>query len=141
MKSFCYDISLSCDTYKEVTVSDCNGYVVEANLASETPYFLIVLDKFRNLYSSEIVTGFDGSFTVDPQDFPNKLLNVYGGMYEIYISTNSLGTDKVEMTIDSTAYNAILATYTICCDGSVAVDCNNDFDFSEPCNSQYIAFL
>lgn len=141
MKSFCYNISLDCKTYNEVTVSNCDGYVVEANLASETAYFLIVLDKFRNLYYSEIVTDFDGSFTIDPNDFPDKLFNVYGGMYEVYISTNSSGTDKVEMTINSTAYDALLATYTVCCDGSIAVDCDNDFDFAEPCNTQYIAFL
>lgn len=115
------EIESVCDECYEVSRSDSDLTFIYG-LTPTTQYYLWVVDKFRNSYWKLITSGADGSFTIDPSDgtYPNGMFNQYAGDFEVFISSDLAGENRVNLTIYATTYTCVVLTIT----SSSEIDCD-----------------
>jgi hypothetical protein len=110
---YCDDIiTLTCDTCYELENEWCAVINVNPGLTPATDYYLQIIDKFSKRRTQAVAIESDGSFTVDQSLLPNGFFNPYAGKFELYLSTNSAGTDYVDLTFSATVYSCIILTIT-----------------------------
>jgi hypothetical protein len=119
---FCEDErAINCDECYEMSFDDCSDITISAGLTPTTTYYAVLVDKFNKQYIQQVTIAGDGSFTVDSSLLPNGLLTAFSGKFEIYLSTQSDGSDTVPLNVSTTALNCVMATFTnetseVCCD-------------------------
>lgn len=108
--SFCDEISVNCDECLEVSVSQCTTLnVVTENLTPGTTYYLHLIDKFENYYTTQVTIKADKSFDIIPSDFDAKLFVSSNGKLEAFLSTISTGqTYNVTLTIELVNYKCLI---------------------------------
>jgi hypothetical protein len=108
------DQILNCDTCKELTFTDGGAInIAPTGLVAGTEYHLFVIDQFNKSHHALVTINENGSFDIDPNDFPNKLFNAFAGKPEIYLSTTSDGDYDVPLVFSGTSYNCILGTFNL----------------------------
>lgn len=80
--------------------------VVLAGLTVSTPY-LWVTDKFGNQYSAQVTVADDGSFVIDPSQFPEGMFNEHAGAFDLFLSSDEEGSTILDVFGD---FQCILLT-------------------------------
>lgn len=94
----CNPISLSCD-YCFTLELPYDGIInVSAGLTPSATFYSWITDKFGNQYSEQIIINADGSFDIDTSLYPDGIFNPDAGWFDLFISSDSLGTAIVPMT-------------------------------------------
>lgn len=96
-----------CDECYELTVNNCDEITIDAGLDPDTSYYLVLFDQFDLKRTIEIETDNDGIFTIDQSLLPDSYFNPYGA-YDFYVSTQSSGSDKVDMTFEGEEFNCVI---------------------------------
>ena len=128
---FCNNITPSCESCYEATYGECNDVItLSLGLTPLTTYYLDLIDKFDIVTPLTVVTDGSGDFDI------TQTWSEFFGAVEIQIFTDPARVHKVTFTVDTTAYNCIVAVAGGIT--STPITCPLTLDFSFTCNSQYI---
>jgi len=97
----------SCSPCYDYDLYACYGnYVIDLNLTPSTDYNAIFTDKFNHNYSKAVTTGLDGTFTLDPSNFPTGFFTPENGSITMSITTTA--NVAVSFVIGYTSYDCVL---------------------------------
>lgn len=111
MTQVCDPVALECDACNELSLpaDDMN---VEADLTPASTLYLFITNKFGNQYRAEVEIGEDGSFDIDPDEFPEGMFNASAGAFDAFLAENSDGTGVASMTFEDVEYNCLKISIT-----------------------------
>lgn len=87
-------------------ISDCvDEFSIYANLTPEETYKVILRNKFDQLYAQQVTAGADGELTIDTTVFPQHMLNIYAGTFNITVEDGDC--NEVQMVIGEKEYTCV----------------------------------
>lgn len=101
---------LSCDSCYEISKEYCGAININPGLVPATNYYLNIVDKFAVRHVQEIIVNGNGSFDVDTDVLPDDFFNPYAGKFELYLTTDEDGEDRVDLIFSATDYTCIILT-------------------------------
>jgi hypothetical protein len=105
---------LSCDSCYEISIEYCADINIDPDLVpgGYENFYLQIIDKFTTRRTQEVELNMDGSFDVDTSVLPDDFFNPYAGKFELYLSYDEDGLNRVDMTFDDVVYDCIILTIT-----------------------------
>lgn len=99
---------LSCDSCYEITKEYCEDININPGLVSGSVYYLQIVDKFGKRRTQEITINVDGSFDIDTSVLPDNYFNPHAGKFELYLSNESEGESRANLTFLDQVYSCII---------------------------------
>lgn len=110
VNKFCGCIDLDCSKCFELTIPYCpsNPINIQVGLTPGQSLYLWMIDKLENIFFDTIIVNGDGSFDINTNNFP-QLTNEFGTV-NLFLTTDSGGQNRVNMTFNSKIFICLLLT-------------------------------
>jgi hypothetical protein len=82
--------------------------IASTNLVNGATYYIWITDKNNNTFWNTLTGNADGSFTINQASFPTGMFTPQFGPIDIFLSTDSQGTQVQSLTINAVIYNCII---------------------------------
>lgn len=111
MALYCQEeVNLNCDSCYELTKEYCDPITIDPGTAPGYDiFYLQIIDKFIVRRTLDIDLT-DGAFTIDQTLLPDDFFNPYSGKFELYLSIDEDGENRIPMNFNDVAYNCIILT-------------------------------
>lgn len=95
-----------CDTCYVLAFPSCDDMVFDLGLTAATQYYILIEDKFGNVYSHQYTSAaVTGKITLDISLYPEEMFNQYAGYFTLTIKNALTDTSVVSFTISATTYD------------------------------------
>lgn len=103
----CNTIELGCEICYTYTSTYDSIMYVSLNLPINTSIYAWVTDKFGNQYSYNFTTNLIGQFVLNTSDFIEGMFNPDAGTFDVFFTTDELGSDIITFTAYSKNYTCL----------------------------------